>query len=60
MPCSYEYDPGRMLHEKPNCVINTDRLFPLFKKNKYNEGFGKGHWLAVKHLLRSEGYKFAL
>lgn len=56
MICSYELDPGRLLYEKPNCVINTDRLFPLRNHNKYKQGLGKGHWLAIKHLLRTEGF----
>ena len=54
--CAYEYDPGVLLHQEPNCVVKTDRLFPIKDANKYREGLGKGHWLAIRHLLREEGY----
>ena len=53
---AYEYDPGVMLHAEPNCIVKTDRLFPIKDANKYQEGLGKGHWLAIKHLLREEGF----
>jgi len=58
---SYEYDPAIMLHQESNCIVKTDRLYPLFSENKHKEGLAKGHWLAIKHLLRHEGFtNFAL
>lgn len=58
---AYEYDPAIMLHQESNCIIKTDRLFPLFSENRHKEGLAKGHWLAIKHLLRQEGFSgFAL
>jgi hypothetical protein len=44
-----------MVHTKPNYTVNTERLWPLFNDNKHKEGLAKGHWLAIKHLLRKEG-----
>jgi len=41
--------------------VKTDRLYLLFSENKYKVGLAKGHWLAIKHLLRNEGFfNFAL
>lgn len=54
---AYEYDPSIFMHEKSNCVVNSDRLWPLFEENLYSEGLAKGHWLAINHLLRTEGFK---
>lgn len=56
LKAAYEYDPSILLHQESNCLIKTDRLWPLFQDNKYKEGLAKGHWLAIKHLLRIEGY----
>lgn len=56
LKAAYEYDPGVLLHQEPNCIVKTDRLYPLFEANKFKEGLAKGHWLGIKHLLRTEGY----
>jgi hypothetical protein len=55
MKAGFEYDPKIILHLEPNCMLKTDRLWPLRDKNTHGEGLGKGHWLAIKHLLRTEG-----
>ena len=36
---------------KPNTLINTNALYPLYRYNPMRQGLGKGHYLALKYLL---------
>ena len=39
----------------PTEVINTQALYPLYRYNPMRQGLGKGHYLALKYLLRKNG-----
>ena len=47
MKARFEYDPRIMVFEEPNCLLKTDRLWPVREKNTHREGLGKGHVQAI-------------
>ena len=51
--------PGYHIHlanqahfDEPTDFISTDALFPLYRFNPLRQGLGKGHYLALRYLLR--------
>ena len=43
--------------DKPNCEIDTNQFFPLYRYNPFQQGIGKGHYLAIKYLINHFGIK---
>ncbi len=55
----YSYIPGYHICEEsksqfdqPPGEINTRVLYPLYRFNPFKQGLGKGHYLALRYLLR--------
>ena len=51
----YQISSNMKTYEKPNCKINSQALFPLYRFNPKKQGLGKGHYLAMRYLLKENG-----
>lgn len=54
----FKSESSMLMLDKSNCKVNTDVLYPYYRFNKHGEGFGKGHWLASKYILKQHGMNF--